>query len=137
MPAKKPALTFASPTVVSAFEDGEIVRMTTYSESGTPDLRRGIRLARAAYEGRRKRAPPALTSVSFESAEGHALLGHTISEIAAVAAEEGLAFAREPTLVEPAQAERDERAIEHLHSQVNEQNISGDDFLSGVAESDL
>jgi hypothetical protein len=55
-----------SPTCVVAFVDGEITRMTTWSATGKPDLRRGIRLAQAAYESRTKRCPPAIAKVHFE-----------------------------------------------------------------------
>src|SRR5262245_47446975 len=71
-----------SPTFVATFEDGEVVRMTTYNEQGRCDLRRGIALALAAYESRTKRRPPALVSAHFESAEGVNLLPHTADEIA-------------------------------------------------------
>src|SRR5262249_36985187 len=45
-------LNHSSPTCVVTFADGEITRMTTWSSNGKPDLRRGIRLAHAAYESR-------------------------------------------------------------------------------------
>jgi len=46
----------SSPTCVAIFADGEITRMTTWSPNGKPHLRRGIRLAHAAYESRNRAA---------------------------------------------------------------------------------
>jgi hypothetical protein len=71
----------ASLTCVVTFADGEITRMTVWSASGKADLDRGIKLARAAYESRRKRFPPAITAVHFE-ADGVALVPYTTEEIA-------------------------------------------------------
>jgi len=70
-----------SPTCVVEFVDGEITRMTTWSATGKPDGRRGIRLARHAYRSRTGREPPAIKSMHFES-EGGQLLPLTPEEIA-------------------------------------------------------
>jgi hypothetical protein len=77
---KKSTATTESPTCMTTFADGEVVRMTTWSPSGKPDLERGFRLVRFAYESRRKRFPPAITAVHFE-ADGVELLPFTIEEI--------------------------------------------------------
>ena len=41
-----------------------------WSANGKPDLRRGIKLAHAAYESRTKREPPAITALHFEIVDG-------------------------------------------------------------------
>jgi len=63
----------SSPTCVVTFADGEITRMTTWSSNGKPDLRRGIRLAHAAYESRTISKPPAITALHFEAADGESV----------------------------------------------------------------
>jgi len=60
----------SSPTCVATFADGEITRMTVWSANGKPDLRRGIKLAHAAYESRTQRKPPAITALHFEIVDG-------------------------------------------------------------------
>jgi len=60
----------SSPTCVTEFTDGQTTRMTTWSANGKPDLRRGIKLAHAAYESRKKCEPPAITALHFETADG-------------------------------------------------------------------
>jgi hypothetical protein len=55
-----------SPTFVARFADGTVTRMTTYCEPKTFDPARGIRLAWAAYDSRKKQAPPAITEAHFE-----------------------------------------------------------------------
>jgi hypothetical protein len=58
-----------SPTFVAEFENGDsviITRMTTYAPKGKPDLARGVRLARAAYESRTKQPAPAIISAHYE-----------------------------------------------------------------------
>jgi hypothetical protein len=51
-----------SPTFVATFADGEVTRMSVYHADGcaTFDLRRGIRLAMAAYDARARRRDTAL-----------------------------------------------------------------------------
>jgi hypothetical protein len=63
-----------SPTFVAVFADGEVVRMTTFQQSGKKlDLARGVRLARAAYETRMKTASPALLEAHYERNGGDVL----------------------------------------------------------------
>jgi hypothetical protein len=69
-----------SPTCVVEFVDGEITRMT-WSATGKPDMRRGIKLARHAYRSRAGSEPPAIKGMHFES-EGVRLLPLTPEEIA-------------------------------------------------------
>lgn len=71
----------ASPTCVTTFSDNQVVRMTTWSANGRPDLRRGIKLAHAAYESRTKRNPPAITKVHFEI-DGVTIATYTADQIA-------------------------------------------------------
>jgi len=63
----------SSPVCIVEFGDGETTRMTTWSEMHKPDLRRGIKLALAAYESRTKRRPPAIAKVKFELDDGTAI----------------------------------------------------------------
>jgi len=63
----------SSPTCAATFADGEVTRMTVWSANGKPDLRRGIRLAWAAYESRTMRKPPAITALHFEAADGESV----------------------------------------------------------------
>jgi|SRR6516164_766503 len=76
----------SSPICVVTFADGEITRMTTWSPNGEPDLRRGIRLAYAAYESRTRSRPPAITALHFEVAHGQSVTvtKFTLDQIAAV-----------------------------------------------------
>jgi len=60
----------SSPTCVVTFADEQVTRMTVWSANGKPDLRRGIKLAHAAYEARTKCVPPAITVLHFEIADG-------------------------------------------------------------------
>jgi hypothetical protein len=59
-----------SPTFVARFENGDsvvITRMSVHTPSGKLNLARGVRLARAAYESRMKKAPPAIVAAHYES----------------------------------------------------------------------
>jgi glucose dehydrogenase len=57
-----------SPTFVCNFSDGEQTRMTVWCGNGL-DVARGVKLARYAYESRRKgKTPPPMTSATFVSA---------------------------------------------------------------------
>jgi hypothetical protein len=85
---KDNAPTFTSPTCVATFADGEVARMTTWSENGKPDLRRGARLVQAAYEQRKRRQPPAITALRFETVDGTVLKEFTTDQIAEVVAKE-------------------------------------------------
>jgi hypothetical protein len=87
-----------SPTCIATFADGEVTRMTTWSSSGKPDLRRGIKLAQFAYETRmhnRRRKPrsqteepaptiPPITEARFETSDGKVLATFTAEQIAEV-----------------------------------------------------
>jgi hypothetical protein len=58
-----------SPTFVAEFENGDsvvITRMTVHMPGGKPSLTRGVRLARAAYESRMKKTPPAIVAARYE-----------------------------------------------------------------------
>jgi hypothetical protein len=71
---------------VTTFADNEIIRLTVWSANGAPDLHRGIKLARIAYQNRiaarlRKRGqfdpddpaeiePPTISALHFESGDG-------------------------------------------------------------------
>ena len=63
----------SSPTCVVTFADGETTCMTVWSASGKPDLRRGIKLAHAAYESRTMSKPPAITALHFETVDGESV----------------------------------------------------------------
>jgi hypothetical protein len=55
-----------SPTFVATFADGKVTRMTTFQKTKALDLGRGVRLARAAYESRMKKAPPSIVEAHYE-----------------------------------------------------------------------
>ena len=75
----------SSPTFVARFVDGEVVRMTTYhdDERKTPDLKRGVRLARWAYLSRKKQEPLMIESASFKR-NGETLATYTAEQLAEV-----------------------------------------------------
>ena len=56
----------ASPTFVAIFADNETTRMTVFQSGKTLNLVRGVRLARAAYESRTKKAPPPIVEAHYE-----------------------------------------------------------------------
>jgi len=55
-----------SPTFVATFADGETTRMTTYQAGKRLDLKRGVRLACAAYESRTKQKSPPIAEAHYE-----------------------------------------------------------------------
>lgn len=58
-----------SSTFVAEFENGDsvvVTRMTVHKPGGKLNMVRGVRLARAAYKSRMKRAPPAIVSAHYE-----------------------------------------------------------------------
>jgi hypothetical protein len=56
-----------APTCVVEFSDGVITRMTVWSSTGRPDVRRGVRLAHHVYRSRTGREPPAVKNMHFET----------------------------------------------------------------------
>ena len=78
----------SSPIFIARFVDGEVVRMTTYHDDETLDLKRGVRLACWAYLSRKKQEPLMIESASFES-EGKMLATYTAEQLAATQLEKG------------------------------------------------
>jgi hypothetical protein len=77
----------SSPSFIAKFESGDsvvITRMTTYAPKGKPDLARGVRLARAAYESRTKQPAPAIVSAHYER-DGEILENYDAEQLNAVA----------------------------------------------------
>src|SRR5262249_37484320 len=75
LPGRHAMANHCSPACVAEFADGQITRMTVWSANGKPDLRRGIRLAWAAYESRMlSKQPPAITALHFEAADGASVI---------------------------------------------------------------
>ncbi len=70
----------ASPTFAATFSDGTAVRMSTHCPNGL-DLGRAARLARAAYQSRRKQDPPTMVSARFEAPTGEVLRTYTADEL--------------------------------------------------------
>jgi hypothetical protein len=70
-----------SPAFVCRFSDGQTTGMTVFGTPQKPDLIRGIRLARFAYESRCKKQPPAIASAHFES-NGTILVKYDAAELA-------------------------------------------------------
>ncbi len=65
---KPPQPAHSSPrwTFVAKFKDGVFTRMTTFCADGQFDLRRGIAVARAAYEAKTgSNNPPAIVAAKF------------------------------------------------------------------------
>lgn len=65
---KKAATNASSPVFVATFASGDgaiVTRMTVYTPEGL-NLVRGVRLARAAYESRKKQSAPAILEAHFE-----------------------------------------------------------------------
>jgi hypothetical protein len=73
------------PTFVCDFADGEQTRMTVYCGKGL-DVARGVRLARYAYESRKRRAPPVILGATFVSSAGLTLMSYAADELAKAAA---------------------------------------------------
>jgi hypothetical protein len=61
------------PTFVCNFSDGEQTRMTVWCRNGL-DVARGVKLARYAYESRKGKTPPPMTSATFVSSDDGATL---------------------------------------------------------------
>jgi hypothetical protein len=73
-----------SPTFICNFSDGEQTRMTVWCRDGL-DVARGVRLARYAYESRREKTPPPMTSATFVSNDGAMLTKYDADELAKAA----------------------------------------------------
>ena len=74
------------PTFVCTFTDGTVTRMSTHCPKGL-DLARAIKVAHAAYESRRKKAPPGISACYFEDPlSGAVLQKYDAAAIKAVAA---------------------------------------------------
>jgi hypothetical protein len=56
----------AARVTVARFADGEITRLSTFHSGDKLNLSRGVRLARAAYESRTRKAPPAIIEAYYE-----------------------------------------------------------------------
>ena len=56
----------ASPTFVATFADGEVTRMSVFTSPKKLDMARGARLARAAYETRKKQVAPPIIEAHYE-----------------------------------------------------------------------
>jgi hypothetical protein len=72
-----------SPAFVAKFADGEVTRMTTHQDKSRLSLTRGVCLARAAYESRTKRAPPAIVEAHYER-DGEVLERYDAEELGVV-----------------------------------------------------
>ena len=72
------------PTFVCDFADGEQTRMTVWCKKGL-DVTRGVKLARYAYESRKRQAPPAMLGATFISSAGLTLMSYTADELAKAA----------------------------------------------------
>jgi hypothetical protein len=72
------------PVFVCNFSDGEQTRMTVWCRDGL-DVARGVKLARYAYESRKGKTPPAMTSATFVSWDGATLMACTADELAKAA----------------------------------------------------
>jgi hypothetical protein len=67
-PPKPPAPDYTSPkfTFVALFDDGVVTRMTTFCADGKLDLKRGLSVARIAYESKTgSNKPPAIIAAKF------------------------------------------------------------------------
>ena len=72
------------PTYVCNFSDGEQTRMTVWCGNGL-DVARGMKLARYAYESRKGKTPPPMTSATFVSSDGATLTKYDADELAKAA----------------------------------------------------
>jgi hypothetical protein len=72
------------PTFVATFDDGEITRMTVYQcRVDALDVGRGVRLARHAYNSRKRtQAPPTLKTAHYENGEHAVLRTYTAEQLA-------------------------------------------------------
>jgi hypothetical protein len=77
-----------SPTFVATFADGEVTRMTTYQSGKRLDLKRGVRLACAAYESRTKQKSPPIVEAHYER-DGEVLESYGREQLDAALSKEG------------------------------------------------
>jgi hypothetical protein len=75
----------AGPTFAATFADGQITRMSVNTEVDRLDVGRGVRLARAAYESRMKKEPPAISAAHFEQQNGDVLQNYDADELIGLA----------------------------------------------------
>jgi hypothetical protein len=71
-------------TFVCNFSDGEQTCMSVYCRNG-PDLARGLKLARYAYESRKGTTPPRIASASFVSRDDKTVATYAADEVAKAA----------------------------------------------------
>ena len=71
-------------TFICNFSDGEQTRMSVYCHNG-PDLERGLKLARYAYESRKGTTAPTIASASFVSRDGKTVATYAGNELAEAA----------------------------------------------------
>jgi|EndMetStandDraft_8_1072994.scaffolds.fasta_scaffold05992_9 hypothetical protein len=71
-------------TFICNFSDGEQTCMSVYGRNG-PDLARGLKLARYAYESRKGTTPPTIASASFVSRDGKTVATYAADEVAKAA----------------------------------------------------
>jgi hypothetical protein len=69
-----------SPSFIATFADGQTTRMTVNTRFDKLDVGRGIRLAQYAYESRKGKNPPEMTSARFES-EGRTLATYSAEDL--------------------------------------------------------
>ncbi|MGO9049408.1 MAG: hypothetical protein ACLP19_27205 [Xanthobacteraceae bacterium] len=74
---------YNSPTFVARFADGTVTRMSTYCGPGKLDAARGVRIAWAAYESRKKRPAGTIIQAHFER-NGEILQRYAADQLAAV-----------------------------------------------------
>ena len=55
-----------SPTFIATFADGEVTRMSVFTQRDRLNHARGVRLARIAYESRCKHPAPAIIEARYE-----------------------------------------------------------------------
>jgi hypothetical protein len=78
-----PSGTTASPTFQAHFADGTVTRMTVFCTPQKPDLARGIKLARAAWQSRHRTdsEPPPITEARFEAQDGTIVMNLKTTEL--------------------------------------------------------
>jgi hypothetical protein len=72
-----------SPSFICEFIDKQVTVMTVHGKPQKPDLKRGIKLARFAYESRCKKKAPAIAAARFEH-DGKMLVQYSADELTKV-----------------------------------------------------